>query len=202
MRKKILIALTLFVALTLCSCQNAFVQEYVYKPTGEFYAKTRPVLGDGGTSTVISLETAHATYEGEGDITVPMTVGFGHLYVRDREDATDTFYVQYVLTNGPWNHEDDIIFWEKKVEYEDSFFGGKYKTTEQINRVILGIPDYGEFYPLYTENIEITFPADVDYGYLKVKIVEVDGGEERGTGPELVIRFERVDGTLILENFS
>ena len=41
---------------------------------------------DGGVAEVISLEAESKTYEGDGDINVPMTVGLGHLPGHDEYD--------------------------------------------------------------------------------------------------------------------
>ena len=202
MKKKIVFILTLLVALTLCSCQNAFVQEYVYEPAGEFYAKTRPVRGDGGNSHVISLEAQYASYEGEGVITVTFTVGFGHLYEGKsaEKSAKQSFYVHYQVYELPM-YNDETPDWEKKVEYSEYWDDPKFNTTEQVNRPFLFIPHYGHFYPLYTEQVDIVFPESVEYGMLEVTIPIFDEGEtERPRSYDtLEVYFKRVDGVLTLE---
>ena len=96
-------------ALTICLvlvmlCFAGCQENNEYTPIGEFYIKTSPSRGDGGVAEVISLEAEKKTYEGDGDITVPMTVGLGHLPGHDEygDDAQDSFYVLYKIIESPW----------------------------------------------------------------------------------------------------
>lgn len=202
MKKKIFIVLTLFVALTLCSCQNTFTEEYVYEPVGEFYAKTSPVRGDGGCSEVITLEAQYTTYKGDGDIVVPFTVGFGHEYKGKsaEESRKENFYVLYQVYELP-RDDDQTVAWEKKVEYSEYWDDPKFNTTERVDRVFLLIPDYGDFYPFYREAVDVVFPKEIEYGRLEITIPLFREGETEHaySSINLTVDFERVDGVLILE---
>lgn len=190
----------------LCTCLVLFVlcfvgcqKENTYTPAGEFYVKTSPARGDGGVAEVISLEAAHKTYEGSGDITVPMEVGLGHLPGHDEygDDVHDTFYVLYKIIASPWQADKEPA-WEKKVAYTDSWGDPKYNSTDQVNRSFLIFPHYGQFYPLYKENVDIVFPADVEKGWLHVEVYYVLEGQEDQQFAGLDFSFERVDGVLTL----
>ena len=171
-----------------------------YTPTGELYIKTAPSRGDTGVEDVISIEAVHKAYKGDGDITVPMTVGFGHLPGAGgySDDVQDTFYVQYQVFKEPWSADNKPV-WQRKVEYSDSWYDSKYDSTEQNNPPSLLFARYGEFYPLYKETVELVFPADVEKGYAKVGIVIVVDGEVAQRAGSLRFYFERVDGVLTLE---
>ena len=160
------------------------------------------VVGDGGVSDVISLEAVRAIYEGDGDVTVPMTVGFGHLPNPNHKlGCGDSFYVHYkVIKMSSQAGEDDVTVWEKKVDYPDCWFSAKYESTEQKNYPFLFIPHYGEFYPPYKENVEIVFPADVERGIVEV---EINAVKESDTSPfihKLSFYFFRTDGVLTLNH--
>lgn len=198
--KKITVILCVSLALIivcLTSCQD----KQAYTPTGEFYLKSSPANGDTGVENVISLEADYKTYEGDGDISVSMTVGLGHLpgELGYGEDAGDTFYVQYQIIEAPWQ-ADKAPVWEKKVEYTDSWYDAKYNSTEQKNTSFLIMPIYGEFYPLYKEPVELVFPTEVEKGYLQISVYAVVPGHDHHqsiTGLEFY--FERVDGVLTLD---
>ena len=185
------------VALCFTGCQ----EKNEYTPTGEFYIKTSPSRGDGGVVEVISLEAEHKTYEGTGDITVSMTVGLGHLPSRGihSNDNQETFYVLYKIIKLPSQANKEPV-WEKKVEYSDSWYDSKYDSTEQVNRPFLFFPHYGEFYPLYKENVDIIFPADVESGRLYVELYRVVEGYEDHQFAGIDFCFERVDGVLTLHS--
>ena len=197
--KRIVALCTCLVLIALCfaGCQK----ENAYTPTGEFYVKTSPSHGDGGVAEVISLEAAHKTYEGSGDITVSMTVGLGHLPGQGGygDDVQDTFYVLYKIIASPWQADKEAV-WEKKVEYNDSWGDPKYNSTEQVNRPLLIFPHYGQFYPLYKENVDIVFPADVEKGWLYVTVYYVIEGQVDYQFAGLDFSFERVDGVLTLHS--
>ena len=82
--------------------------------------------------------------------------------------------------------------------YKDSWYESKYDSTEQVNRPFLIFPHYGEFYPLYKENVDIVFPADVESGRLHVELYRVVEGYEDHQFAGLDFSFERVDGVLTL----
>ena len=145
------------------SCDNG----YEYKPTGEFYFKTSPSSGDMGVTEVISLESEHATYQGDGDITVNFEVGLGHLDGIGGIEGDDTFYVVYRIIEAPWSANADPA-WEKRVDYNESWYSDKFLSTEQEDIPSFIFPRYGEFYPIYKENVDIVFPEDVEKGYLMI----------------------------------
>lgn len=186
----------LLIMLCLTACQN----ENEYTPTGEFYIKTSASRGDTGVVDVISLEADSKTYEGDGDIAVPMTVGLGHLPGVDDygDDVRDTFCVQYQIIEAPLA-ADKAPVWEKKVEYTDSWDDSKYDSTEQKNRPFLIFPHYGEFYPLYKETVEFVFPEDVTKGYVQIIIFTVIEGQANSRFCDLEFYFERVGGVLTLD---
>ena len=180
-------------------CLAACGDESKYTPAGDFYIKTSPARGDTGVSDVISLEAAHNTYEGDGDITVSMTVGLGHLPGAGGygDDVEDTFYVLYKIVEAPWRFGKEAV-WEKKVEYAESWHDSKYDSTEQKNSSFLFIAHYGEFYPLYQETVEIVFPTSMENGYLLVEVYTVIEGSQDHQFTGLAVYFDRKDGVLRL----
>lgn len=197
MKKYFSLLLVLLLTLSFSGCQ----EESEYTPAGEFYIKTSPSRGDGGVAEVISLEAEYKTYEGNGDITVAMTVGLGHLPGQGGygDDVQDNFYVMYKIIASPWQADKEAA-WERKVEYTDSWYDSKYDSTEQVNRPFLIFSHYGEFYPLYKENVDIVFPADVEKGWLYVEVYSVIEGREDHQFAGLDFYFERVDGVLTLHS--
>lgn len=196
--KKRIVLLICFAIIILSFASCDYSDEY--DPKGEFYIKTSPANGDAGVSYVISLEADHKTYEGDGDITVPMTVGFGHLPGASGygDDVKDTFYLEYKIIEAPWQADKEPA-WEKKVKYSDSWYDTKYNSTEQKNPPSLIFARYGEFYPLYKETVEFVFPSDVEKGTFEVSIVTVIDGEIAGEFGHLSFYFERNDGVLTLD---
>ena len=160
---------------------------------GYFYVKTPACMGDAGISTVISMEAEHDTYEGNGDITIPFTVGFGHLpeVANIYPDEAPGFNAIYSVYDGhEWNDSTEPV-WQHIVEYSDSFYSEKYNSTEQKNSSLFFIfPVYGQFYPLYEETVYITFPADIQDGYV---VINVEGAHY-----PLSFEFRRVGNTLYL----
>ena len=199
--KRILLTVLAILMLLTMLCFTGCQEKNEYTPTGEFYVKTLPSRGDGGVAEVISLEAEHKTYEDDGDITVPMTVGLGHLHGHDLygDDVQDTFYVLYKIIESPWT-ADKKSAWEKKVEYTDSWYDSKYDSTEQENRSFLIFPHYGEFYPLYKETVDIVFPADVEYGCLYVELYIVIEGQEDRKIAALSCYFKQENGILTLDD--
>lgn len=171
-----------------------------YTPTGELYKKTPAHNGDADVSRVISMEAAHKSYEGEGDITVPMTVGFGHL----PEDTgygkeNNTFYLTYSVYSSP-RKKDNTPVWEKKVAYPDAYGSDKYASGKRNHSPLLFFADYGEFYPLYKEEVEIVFPAEVKKGYFEIALYHViEGQEVHQYGGSLSCDFARKGGVLTLD---
>lgn len=198
MRRIVIIYLCmLLIAGVFTSCQST----NVYVPAGEFYIKTAPSRGDTGVSEVISIEAEYKRYHGEGDITVPMTVGFGHLPGLSEygDDVQVTFYALYKVTELPWRAEKESV-WEKKVEYSDSWYDAKYDSTEQKNPPTFIFARYGEFYPIYKEMVEIVFPAEVARGRMTVELHLVIEGQAEYQFSELGFYFERKDGALWLKS--
>ena len=198
--KRILLAIFAILMLLTMLCFTGCQEKNEYTPTGEFYVKTLPSRGDGGVAEVISLEAEHKTYEGDGDITVPMTVGIGHLPGHDEygDDVRDTFYVLYKIIESSWTADKESA-WEKKMEYTDSWYDSKYDSTEQENRSFLIFPHYGEFYPLYKETVDIVFPADVEKGTFYVELYTVIDGQEDQKFAELSFYFKRENRVLTLD---
>ena len=190
------VACLLLVLLCLSGCG----EKDAYTPSGAFYAKTAPARGDRGAEEVLSLEAPYKTYAGDGDITVSMTAGLGHLpgLCGDGEDAQETFYVRYRILPLPSGNGQEPA-WEKKVAYTDSFYDAKYDSTAQHNRSFLFMPRYGDFYPQYRETVDIVFPADVQEGRLYMELYRVVQGREDRLTAALDVSFERADGVLTLD---
>ena len=188
----------LFSSLFLYSCDNG----YKYEPTGEFYFKTSPADGDMGVTEVISLEAEHITYEGDGDITVKMEVGLGHLpnIGGYGEGVENSFYVIYRITEAPWSANAEPS-WEKRIDYNESWYSEKFNSTEQEDIPTFIFPRYGEFYPIYKEKVDIVFPEDVERGYLQIWLYSVvEGWEEDHLFFCAQIYFTHENGILNLES--
>lgn len=196
---KKLLALVLAIVSLLC-CLVGCQDKNEYTPLGEFYIKTAPSNGDAGVSYVISLEAEHKSYEGDDDITIPMTVGFGHLPGASGygDDVQDTFYLEYKIIESPWQADKEPA-WEKKVEYSDSWYDTKYDTTEQKNPPSLIFARYGEFYPLYKETVDFVFPSEVEKGTVEINIVIVIDGEIAQEFGDFSFYFEYKNGVLTLD---
>lgn len=196
--KKTCIALVLFILTLFCfsACQTSTG----YQPMGEFYIKTSPSNGDAGVRNVISIEAEYKTYQSDADLMVPMTVGLGHLpdSIGYGEDANDTFYVLYRIIESPWSAEKAAV-WEKKIAYTDSWYDEKYNSTEQKNPPSFLWARYGEFYPLYKENVEFFFPASVEKGYVQVWLFAVIPDREEHQFFGIQFSFTRKNGVLTLE---
>lgn len=192
--------LPLVLALILCLSLASCTQQPAYTPEGEFYRKTSPARGDAGMSFVVSLEADHATYDGEGDITIPMEVGFGHRpgHPGYSEEGA-TFYVQYRVVEFSVQ-DSQAPAWEKTVEYEDAWADEKYNSTVPHDRSFLIMPLYGDFYPLYKETVEMVFPSGIEKGELQVAVYSVvPGHEHHQSEARFDIDFERADGVLTLD---
>ena len=174
--------LVLLLSCALCSCR---------KNKGDgvsgFYAKTSAV----GADVVIDFETESKTYNGEGDLRVRATVGFGHLSgdLGYGEGENDTFKVEYLIIEAPWV-ADKRPAWEMVSEYEVSFYDEMFDSTEEAD---------GEFYPNFTEELTLTFPEGVEKGYLEIKLYGVRPESEPDQLSELRIYFERSGDTLTFE---
>ena len=173
-------------------------EEYV--PDGEFYAKTSPSRGDAGVSEVIDIETEKKSYEGEGDLRINATVGFGHLPgdIGYGEDAGDHLRVEYLIIEAPWS-ADKRPAWEMITDYDSSFYDGKYNSTEKKDRSFLFFPAYGDFYPIFKEEVTLTFPAEVEKGYLEIRLYAVLPEDDAQGIASLRVYFERKDGVLTLD---
>lgn len=193
-------ALLLLTSMLLTLCLPSCTQQPAYTPAGEFYRKTSPARGDAGRSFVVSLEADHATYDGEGDITIPMEVGFGHRpgHPGYSEEGA-TFYVQYRVVEFSVQ-DGQAPAWEKTVEYEDAWADEKYDSTVPHDRSFLIMPLYGDFYPLYKETVEIVFPSGIEKGELQVAVYSVvPGHEHHQSEARFDIDFERSNGVLTLD---
>lgn len=196
MKKVVLLALSLLmIVLCLTGCDYYLLRntvDNIQDSDSKFYVKTSPCIGDAGIDTVISMEAKYKTYTGTGDITIPFTVGFGHLpdspapYI-----GSSGFCAVYsVYDEYEWDKSAEPE-WQHIVEYTDSFYSEKYNSTEQKNSsIFFVIPVYGQFYPLYTETVYITFPADIQDGDV---VVDVEGARTL-----LFFKFSRNGDTLTL----
>lgn len=193
----ILCSCILLVSLCLTACQ----EPAAYTPTGEFYIKTNPSHGDTGVDYVISLEAEHKTYKNDGDIRIPMEVGLGHLPDAVGYDYENTFYVRYQIIEAPWE-ANKAPAWERIVEYAESWYDAKFNSTVQKNRPVLIAPNYGEFYPLYKENVDLLFPENVEKGYVEITVYVVAEGWEDQSVAHLRFYFERSDGVLTLNPYE
>lgn len=187
----------LSMVLSACGDKNNYV------PKGEFYVKTSPSNGDVGVSSVIDLEAEYKTYRGEGDIVVPVTIGFGHLPGDDRygEDENDTFYLLYRVFDQKIVRPDAEPVWENKVEYSNSFYDEKYNSTVPKDSSFLFMAFYGDFYPLYKESAELVFPEGVLSGTVTIECYEIlpkRDAEQSVNGMEF--SFARNDNVLTLES--
>lgn len=201
MKRKVVLlcALLLLAAFCLSACGD----KPAYVPTGEFYKKTSPAIGDGGASDVIDLEAEFLTYQGTGDITVPMTVGFGHMPTRStyEPNPNSSFSVHIAVYGFPIRK--DAPVWETTLQYDEDWNSVKFNATEpEESHPFLFIPDYGDFYPLYKENVEIVFPEEVTSGALYITVIMKESGVETGRSHnrEFRVDFERNGDVLTLES--
>lgn len=197
------IVLLCAVLLLFAFCLHACGEKPAYVPTGEFYQKTSPSIGDGGASDVIDLEAEHLTYQGTGDITVSMTVGFGHMPVRSAHepDPNSSFAVHISVYGFPF--EKDEPAWETTLQYDEDWDSVKFNATEpEESHPFLIFPHYGDFYPLYKENVQVTFPAELERGVLFITVSKKQDGMDVGGAHcrELRVDFYREGDVLTLES--
>ena len=103
------------------------------------------------------------------------------------------------MFDGPWT-KDQVPAGEKKAEYTDYWDDPKYNTTEPVNGSFLIMPLYGDFYPLYTEQVDVVFQENVESGYLEVGLlIYGEGADSPHFYMTLEADFERVDGVLTFE---
>ena len=88
MKKIILCLLAVACIMSFCSCSSV-------KPArqGEVYVKTSPSVGDSGVTEVIDISLEKSEYESKGDITVPVSVGVGHLPVERKYEGDEYAYL-------------------------------------------------------------------------------------------------------------
>ena len=157
----------------------------------DFYAKTPSSHSDREVTSVIEVKAEKKTYTGEGDIHVMATVGFGHLpgTVDFGNDPKDFLRVECVIIEEPYA-DNKRPSWENFSEYEGSWSDEKYNSTAKDAD--------GEFYPTYSDVIELVFPIEVEKGHLVVKLVNVYEDGSCAEFESLKIYFEHKDGTLTL----
>ena len=202
-RKKTKHIICAFTLLLILLCLTACADKPLYVPTGEFYKKTSPAIGDGGASDVIDLEAEYLTYRGTGDITVPMTVGFGHMPTNStyQPNPNNSFTVHIAVYGYPLDREQPA--WELTLDYAEDWYSEKFDATEpEESHPFLFIPDYGDFYPLYKENVEIVFPEEITRGALYITVIMKESGVETGRSDnrEFRVDFKRNDDVLMLES--
>lgn len=171
--------------------------EYEYKPTGEFYTKTAPSRGDTGVNDVIDIEAQECSFEGEGELSIDLTVGFGHLpdHTEDYGERELGFYAVYRVFE--WGDAQAPI-WEKRVDYSEKWSDSKFNSTAQKNPPSLIFPRYGEFYPLYKESVEFVFPEGAERGWCEVALYRIIEDAEDGEFASLRFDFKRENGALTL----
>lgn len=189
-----LLAISSLILLTSCSGGGK------YKPKGGFYAKTPAARGDGGECFVIDIETEKQSYEGAGDLRVRADVGFGHLpgELGYGEGSADHLRVEYLIIEAPWS-ADKRPSWEMITDYESSFYDEKFNSTEKKDSSFLFFPIYGDFYPTFKEEVTLTFPEEVEKGYLEIRLYDAFEDKEAVEIASLRVYFEREDGTLTLD---
>ena len=200
--KRISIIICAMLMLVLACLSACGLNAPSYVPTGEFYKKTSPAIGDGGATDVIDLEAEYLTYQGTGDITVPMTLGFGHWPTNSEYEADPNASFSVHITVHGFPVKKDQPAWELTLDYQEDWYSKKFDSTEpEESHPFLFIPHYGDFYPLYKENVEIVFPEGLESGVLYITITLVEG--ERTTGmhcDELCVGFYREGDILTLES--
>ena len=156
------------------------------KPSSGFYVKT----SSSGVTEVIDLELESKTFTGEGDLRVRATAGFGCLPGTPGygEGVGDTLRVEYLIIEAPWA-ADKRPAWEMVTEYDVSFYDEMFYSTERSD---------GEFYPIFKEDVTITFPAEVEKGYLEIKLYDVIPDRGECEMACLRVYFEREGGVLTL----
>ena len=201
----IIICVMLLVPACLSACCIQ-VQKPAYEPTGAFYKKTSPAVGDGGASDVIDLEAEYLTYRGTGDITVPMTVGFGHMPTNStyQPNPNNSFTVHIAVYGYPLDREQPA--WELTLDYAEDWCSKKFDSSEpEESHPFLFIPHYGDFYPLYKENVEVVFPKELEEGVLYITITKMYVDWEfpdMQDCKEFSVRFYREGDVLTLESES
>jgi len=191
--------LLIFVTLVgLASCTGKKNQPTSQPGTGSspevsygFHVKTPATESGKEVTNVIEVKAEKKTYEGDGDIHVMARVGFGHLPGTVNFDKTpkDILRVECVIIKEPFA-EDKRPSWENITEYEGSWSNEKYNSTEKDAK--------GEFYPTYSDEIELVFPAEVERGYLVIRLINVFEDESSSQFESLKIYFEHKDGILTL----
>lgn len=158
-----------------------------------FYLKTS--LGtDGNATNVIDIRTEKKTYEGEGDIHVMATVGFGHLpgSVNFGTNTPDHLRVECVIIKSPFA-ENKRPAWENISDYSGTWADEKYNSTAKNSS------NGGEFYPIFTDQIELVFPLEVEYGYFEIRLVNVFADGSSAQFETLRFYFEHKGGVLTLD---
>ena len=152
-----------------------------------FYLKSS---AEGGE--IIEINFEKKTYEGEGDLRVRSTVGFGHIpgKVGNSSADKDFLMVDYLIIAEPWE-ADKRPAWEMNTKYETSWSDEKYNSTEK---------ESGEFYPNFKEEVTFTFPEEVTKGYLEIRLYNVDRQNESSANQfaSIKVYFERNGGVLTL----
>ena len=169
-----------------------------YTPAGEVSIKTSPARGDAGVEEVAELEMERASYPADGEVTLPIRLGIGHLS-KGRADGEAYAYVTLSvwLDQNPTEQPDEV----RRLEYPD-WETEAYATTEPEGKplwayLIPFMPYYGDFYPLHRETVEVVIPADISFGFIRAELHMVDEqGNESFTDP-LQLSFERIDGALV-----
>ena len=181
MKKTVLLILTIVIGVTsaFSSCSKKNENIYTNRP----YAKTPT----DGAKEVIEIEFDKNTYKGNGDLNVYATVGFGRL-PEVTGDENERLYVEYLVIKAPWS-EKKRPSWEMETSYQVSWYD------EMFNA---GVDENGEIYPLFSESVDIIFPAGVSEGYFEVRLYKLKDGNDKKKISSLYIYFERENGVLMI----
>ena len=168
MKKIILCLLAVECIMSFCSCSSV-------KPArqGEVYVKTSPSVGDSGVTEVIDISLEKSEYESKGDITVPVSVGVGHLPVERKYEGDEYAYLKisiWINAETPSEKPDSTV----RYTYED-WHDDKFDSTKQ-KKVLFG---YGEFYPLHLETVNVTIPAHAQSGRISAVLYLADKDQEK-----------------------
>lgn len=174
----------LLLAASLTACGDGYKPPY-----GEVYTKTSPSRGDGGVSEVVDITVEKAAHSGEGEMTVPVKIGVGHLPRRQDGEGAAYLEVRIWLDIMPKEEPTDIL----RFEYPD-WQTAAFNSTEEESRpwYLFWVPVYyGDFYPLCHETVEWRIPAEASYGFLEAELFEVDMNGNEYSSEEVRIEFER-----------
>ena len=149
-------------------------------PEDGLYAK------NSSANQVIDIKFEKKTFEGDGEIRAGATVGFGRLPELEG-DMDEMLRVEYLVISTPWA-QDKRPTWEMETDYLVSWYDEMFDAA---------VTD-GELAPVFREDVTLTFPAEVDEGYLEIILYTVKEGHDKVQIASLILSFERKDGVLTI----